>query len=133
MSIKNILIVGHARTGSIALSIAEVTSSEVVHIVGAPISDMDSTVLVNGVLYEEISPTKKEQPKQFWELQNEYLKAAHESLESFAFDKPKKKTYSSKIDIVKEFGLIQLKKSNLSKSERDYVVSRFNNKYKKCK
>lgn len=30
------------------------------------------------------------------------------------------------VDIVKEFGLIQLKKSNLSRSQRDLVVFQFN-------
>jgi heme oxygenase len=30
------------------------------------------------------------------------------------------------IDIIKEFGLIQLKKSNLSRSKRDWVVYQFN-------
>lgn len=36
-----------------------------------------------------------------------------------------------KINIVKEFELIQQKKSNLSKSERDGVIYHFNLKYKK--
>ena len=30
------------------------------------------------------------------------------------------------VDIAEEFGLIQLKKSNLSRSKRDWVVSQFN-------
>jgi len=35
-----------------------------------------------------------------------------------------------KIDIVKEFELIQDKKSNLSRSEREWVVKIFNQKYR---
>ena len=35
-----------------------------------------------------------------------------------------------KVDIVKEFELIQDKKSNLSRSQREWVVSQFNKKYR---
>jgi len=34
-------------------------------------------------------------------------------------------------DIIKEFGLIQLKKSNLSKSQREWVVKEFNKNYER--
>jgi len=33
------------------------------------------------------------------------------------------------VDIVKEYGLIELKKSNLSRSQRDWVVSQFKRNY----
>ena len=33
------------------------------------------------------------------------------------------------IDIIKEFGLIQLKKSNLSRAKRDWVVRQFNSNF----
>ena len=36
-----------------------------------------------------------------------------------------------KIDIIKEYGLIQLKKSNLTKAQRDGVVYTFEKNYKK--
>ena len=42
--------------------------------------------------------------------------------------KPKE---SPKVDIVKEFGLIQQKKSNLSKSERDWVVWQFERNFER--
>lgn len=35
------------------------------------------------------------------------------------------------VDIVEEYGLIQLKKSNLSRSKRDYIVRYFESKFKK--
>ena len=35
----------------------------------------------------------------------------------------------SNIDIVKEFGLIQQKKSNLSKQKRDWVIYQFNKNF----
>ncbi len=35
----------------------------------------------------------------------------------------------SNIDIVKEFGLIQQKKSNLTKQKRDWVIYQFNKKF----
>jgi len=34
-------------------------------------------------------------------------------------------------NIIKEFGLIELKKSNLSKSQRDWVIKEFNKTYQK--
>ena len=37
------------------------------------------------------------------------------------------------INVVKEYGLIQLKKSNLSKRNRDWVVRRFESNYRKIK
>lgn len=44
---------------------------------------------------------------------------------------PKREKEGPKVDIVKEYGLIQLKKSNLSKSQRDWVVWNFNKRFKK--
>ena len=37
------------------------------------------------------------------------------------------------VDIVKEFGLIEQKKSNLCKAERDHVIYLFNKTYEKLK
>lgn len=50
---------------------------------------------------------------------------------SYHMPRVKKERERPQIDIVKEYGLIQLKKSELSRSKRDWVVWVFERRYKK--
>lgn len=47
------------------------------------------------------------------------------------YSTPKNSEKQLDIDIIKEYGLIQQKKSNLTRSQRDWVVYRFNKLYTK--
>ncbi len=85
------------------------------------------TIEVNGEIYEIIEK----------ETESEYLKASKLAvLELFATNSMYS-SYSRKlrsdIDIIKEYRLIQLKESELSRWERDRVVSIFESKFKKLK
>lgn len=82
---------------------------------------------IKGILYEEIpKPPKKQMSKASLELM---LIAGMYSLPftTSSNSRPKEKL---NIDIVKEFELIQDKKSNLSRSQREWVVFQFNKKYR---
>lgn len=80
---------------------------------------------VNGVKYR-LKEEKKE--KSFYTSKTMLMLQALTIMSGSYLDTSKKSS-SEKVgdeNIIKEFGLIQQKKSNLSKSERDYVVWKFN-------
>jgi hypothetical protein len=78
------------------------------------------TIEINGILYQQ-----KEQPKA--KPMNKMMTtmlmmaSAYSSLDPYA-KKPKE---TPNVDVVREYELIQLKKSNLSKSQRDWVIRQF--------
>jgi hypothetical protein len=75
---------------------------------------------INGVKYQQKEqPKRKPMSKTMAALL--MMASAFGSLDPYA-KKPKK---TPQVDIVKEYGLIQQKKSNLSKSQRDWVVWQF--------
>lgn len=74
-------------------------------------------VEVNGIKY-----TQKEQPKK--RLNPMIMGMIYGGLNFINKERPK-------VDIVKEYGLIQEKKSNLSRSNRDWVVSQFEKNFTK--
>lgn len=91
---------------------------------------------INGVKYR-----KKEQPKSQpkGKVINTALATMLMLVNSFEYanqyinpySTPKKQEKQLDIDIVKEYGLIQQKKSTLSRSQREWVVYRFNRLYTK--
>jgi len=83
---------------------------------------------INGIAYEEIP---QEQPKKMGKTLSKLMLMAS----FFELHDPysPRRTASKPLptnDIVKEFELIQLKKSSLSRSERDRVVFAFNRLYR---
>lgn len=93
---------------------------------------------VNGIKYIPIKrESDKEKPKNIFpdklNLIDNYdfvLRPYDKSIYDLKDNKPKR-SLSGKINIVKEYGLIQLKKSKLSKWERDKVVKVFEENF--CK
>ena len=83
---------------------------------------------INGVKYR-----KKEQPKK--KSMSKTMDAMLMMASAFEYvnpySTPKNPKEQPKIDIIKEYGLIQQKRSNLSRSQRDWVVYRFNMLYTK--
>lgn len=87
---------------------------------------MGNIVEINGVKYKQI----EEEPKK-----HNYSKSSKLMMMMSMFMMPmmdmyggggnRKEKETPKVDIVKEYGLIQLKKSNLPKSQRDWVVWQF--------
>lgn len=84
------------------------------------------TIEINGVKYRE-----KEQPrrKPMSKSMTTLLTMASMLAASDPFAKNPRK--DPEIDFVKEYGLIQLKKSTLSKRNRDYCVRVFNKHFEK--
>lgn len=79
---------------------------------------------INGVEYIERPVTKKQ-------VQSAQALATISAIAMIHGVRPvRSNKQNHNINIVKEFGLIQNKASNLSKSERDYVVREFNRQYK---
>lgn len=88
----------------------------------------DSMIEVNGEQYEQIEHSA---PKLGSSASRMIIMAA--ALGSFgqiqgASNAPRKRPH---VNIVEEYKLIQLKKSKLSRSNRDWVVAQFNYNYKK--
>lgn len=83
---------------------------------------------INGVKYRQ-----KEQPKRkpIGKTMAAMLSLANAYEYMNPYSRPQKSEKQLDIDIVKEYGLIQQKKSNLSRSQRDWVVYRFNMLYTK--
>ena len=81
---------------------------------------------INGVKYQQ-----KEQPKRKPMSKTMaamlMMASAFSSLDPYA-KKPKE---TPKVDIVKEYGLIQQKKSNLSRSQREWVVWQFEKNFER--
>lgn len=81
---------------------------------------------INGIKYQQ-----KEQPKR--KPMNKTMAAMLMMASAFSQLDPyvKKQKETPKVDIVKEYELIQLKKSNLSKSQRDWVVWQFERNFER--
>lgn len=95
----------------------------------------DETILVNGIRYKPITKEAKKVPKYGSRLNGLMMGAMLlGGMDIMNFDSG---TYTRKLDsdisIVEEYGLIQLKKSRLSKWERDAVVRIFERNYEKVK
>ena len=81
---------------------------------------------INGIKYQQ-----KEQPKR--KPMSKTMTAMLMMASAFCSLDPyaKKPKETPKVDIVKEYGLIQLKKSTLSKSQRDWVVWQFEKNFER--
>ena len=81
---------------------------------------------INGVKYQQKEqPKRKPMSKTMTTML--MMASAFGSLDPYA-KKPKE---TPKVDIVKEYGLIQQKKSNLSRSQRDWVVWQFEKNFER--
>lgn len=85
-------------------------------------------VVINGIKYQRKEQNilqPKKYSKSFSVLYGiAMMFSAQGSLGTSRYERP-----TPKVDLVKEFELIQLKKSLLSKKDRDWVVSQFNRNY----
>jgi hypothetical protein len=84
------------------------------------------TIPVNGVTYEPIKTKPSTNRHSTIEESMIYLPYVN----MFGETKSERKL-SNKIDIIKEYGLIENKQSKLSKWEREMVVKKFLNTYRK--
>jgi len=84
---------------------------------------------INGIAYEQMPP---QQPKKIPKSLSTILmmSAALQITNPYATNKARSKPLPTN-DIVKEFELIQLKKSKLSRSERERVVAVFNKNFRR--
>lgn len=80
---------------------------------------------INGIAYKQ-----KEQPKRKPMSKAMMMLMALSSLDPYGGYGQKQKE-TPNVDIVKEYGLIQLKKSLLSKSQRDWVVWQFEKNFER--
>lgn len=85
-------------------------------------------VEINGITYQQ-----KEQPKRkpIGKTLAAMLMMANAFEYINPYPTPKKQEKQLDIDIVKEYGLIQQKKSTLSRSKRDWVVWQFERTFEK--
>ena len=83
---------------------------------------------INGITYRQ-----KEQPKRkpISKTMAAMLMMANAYEYMNPYSRPQKSEKQLDIDIVKEYGLIQQKKSNLSRSQRDWVVWQFEKTFEK--
>ena len=75
-------------------------------------------------------PIEKPEQNKFSPTTNKMLVLASMFAMPFIVGNSKPRFRDEKIDIVKEFELIQNKKSNLSRAKREWVVSQFESSYK---
>lgn len=118
---KKIVICGQGKVGKGVMDMLESKGIECIIIGDA--NETENTIAVNGVKYRE---KEKQQRKPM----STPLIAALMLAQGYSHilgGSDQKSTPN--VDIVKEYGLIQQKKSLLSKSERDWVVDQFNRKY----
>ncbi len=85
----------------------------------------NETIEVNGEFYEEIQHERGRTPKRM----PAFLMVAMMMGGLPSIKEPERPD----VDIVKEYGLIQLKKSRLIRSQREWVISVFESNYRKIK
>ena len=87
---------------------------------------MKKEIEINGIKYQQ-----KEQPKR--KPMSKTMTAMLMMASAFITLDPcsKKPKEQPKVDIIKEYGLIQQKKSNLSRSQREWVVWQFERNYER--
>lgn len=120
--LKNkILLMGaeHHLAESVISQLSELNKEVVIVIQPEP----ERGITINGKTYIEKEPTKKSHAIGA-------LAMAVAMYMPTTFARYGSKMSNLKVDIVHEFSLIQEKKSNLSKSQRDWVVNQFNRKFK---
>jgi len=87
------------------------------------------TITINGITYKQI-PQTETPPKQINNLNPELLALFQIYTAAFSNQiKTKTKTFPN-VDIIKEFELVQNKKSNLSRSNREWITKQFLKLYK---
>ncbi len=85
---------------------------------------MEKEIEINGIKYASVADERiQKQGSGMYRLMA--MAAMFGSVTSNSMKGPR-----PKIDLEKEFELIQLKQSKLSRDQRDYVVYQFNRKYK---
>ena len=87
---------------------------------------MKKEIEINGIKYQQ-----KEQPKR--KPMSKTMTVMLMMASAFITLDPcsKKPKEQPKVDIIKEYGLIQQKKSNLSRSQREWVVWQFERNYER--
>jgi len=87
-----------------------------------------NTIEVNGVLYEPV-------PKKTSDHSSKMVKMlmASAMMSSYLMGGRDHKKPTPDVNIIDEFGLIQNKKSKLSRSEREWVVYQFHKNYREVK
>jgi hypothetical protein len=85
-----------------------------------------NTVIVEEEEYYKISTYNSVLEEEYYKISNynSALELAHK------YGMPRREKKRPDVDIVEEFKLIQQKKSNLSRSDRSWVVREFNKNYK---
>lgn len=85
-----------------------------------------NTIEINGIKYQQNEPEKRSRAgSRMLALSSMMLAMSGVGMPSFSERK------RPSVDIVKEYGLIQLKQSNLSRNDRDWVVYQFERHYTK--
>lgn len=118
MDTKKIMLVEQGHVGRIVMALAALKHEHVkLIVVDNAVSLQDTSFELNGKMYDLI-----DQKQSTWLGRYKNL----------VFQDPftEKTNKLQNIDIIKEYGLIQLKKSDLSKSQRDIVVKEFEKTYK---
>ena len=126
---RGIMIVGQGHVGrnDIALRAAELAAQNIkVVVIGDNSNDMN-TIEINGIKYQQ-KEHEKRKPMSKTLMALMVMSEMANGYGMYGNSKPKE---NPKVDIVKEFGLIQQKKSNLSKSERDWVVWQFERNFER--
>lgn len=124
-----IAIVGQGRVGinDIAFKAAKLTSENIkVIVIGDNTKDMN-TIEINGIKYQQ-KEQERRKPMSKTLMALMVMSEMANGYGMYGNSKPKE---NPKVDIVKEFGLIQQNKSKLSKSERDWVVWQFERNFER--
>jgi UDP-N-acetylmuramoylalanine-D-glutamate ligase len=124
---KKIAIIGHNNTGlTTAREIANKCNIPIV--VGSTDKQAQTMELeINGVRYAEI---EKQPKKQMSSSMAKVLMMAT-MFGAMGGNEVSKTRKRPSVDLIKEFELIQQKKSKLSRNDRDWVVFQFNKRFKK--
>lgn len=118
---KKIGVIGHVDHGKTALTDALKNHASLSDVVVMCEPIRKNWIEVEGIKYREI-----EKPRVSGRMAQILIMA---QMMGGGYGEPKEPQRPD-VDIVSEFALIQQKKSNLSRSQRDWVVSQFHSRYK---
>lgn len=88
---------------------------------------MSNIVLINGVQYQKNEPKQKPKPSRARGMMMQMAMMAYSGYVGGSSYNRQRPT----VDIVKEYELIQQKKSKLSRSDREWVIRTFESNYTK--
>jgi hypothetical protein len=124
---KKIGIIGYNNTGLATTAKALANKCNIPIVVGSTYKQEQTMELeINGIKYAEI----EKQPKKQMSSSMARVVMMATMFGAMGGSEVSKTRERPSVDLIKEFELVQQKKSNLSRNDRDWVVFQFNKRFK---